>query len=303
MLPLIPDEPDVPSDQRGEAELGVRFEDICQDGRLRIDGVWPPMGRILWNDARMGRVWSGLGKHGIRNVLARLVIHAEEVPISPRRRALSRVVYQLAHTVGDRGEVNRILLRNWLCTEAVPGGSPAHATERRLIARAHGLHVFTRPNAPPGQHRILSLAGTELPEVPETRISMPQPADLLLAPPGATFLDPVPRPDTAPLMFGLSHTDLNQHVNFLAYPRCIEDAALRRFAELEPGRRLLARSLEISYSKPCFAGDSMRVVLQAFELGSVRGVCAVFVPDRVFPNDANWEALGRAHCSARLWMI
>lgn len=302
MLPSIPEEPDVPSEQRGEAELGVRFEDICQDGRLRIDGVWPPMGRILWNDARMGRVFTGLGQRGIRNVLARLVIHAEDVPLSPRRRALSRVVYQLAHSVDDRGEVNRILLRNWLCTEAVPAGSARGVTERRLVARAHGLHVFTRPNAPRGQHRVVSLDGTGLPQVPEPRVLVPAATDLLEAPPGSTFLDAAPRPDTAPLMFGLSHTDLNQHVNFLTYPRCIEDAALRRFAELEPGRRLLARSLEIAYSKPCFAGDCMRVVLQAFGVGAVRGVCAVFVPDGEFQEGASWDALGRAHCTARLWM-
>ncbi|HMJ16269.1 MAG TPA: hypothetical protein VK524_32875 [Polyangiaceae bacterium] len=303
MRPFIPEEPDVPSEQRGEAELGVRFEDICQDGRLRIDGVWPPMGRILWNETRMGRIFTGLGKSGIRNVLARLTIHAEEVPISPRRRALSRVVYQLGHCVDEQGEVNRIVLRNWLLTEAVPAGSAPDAVQRRLIARAHGLHVFTRPNAPPGQHRVLSLEAPALPRVPEARVELPVAGELLQAPAGATFMDAVPRPDTAPLIFGLSHTDLNQHVNFLTYPRCIEDAALRRFVELEPGRRLLARSLEISYAKPCFAGDSMRVITQAWQLGSVRGVCAVFVPERDFSKDTSWDAFGRAHCIARLWMI
>jgi hypothetical protein len=303
MLPVIPDEPDVPSEQRGEAELGVRFEDICQDGRLRIDGVWPPLGRILWNETRMGKVFTGLGKRGIRNVLAQLTIHAEDVPISPRRRALSRVIYQLGHCVDEHGEVSRIVLRNWLCTEAVPAGSPPETSERRLIARAHGLHVFTRPNAPPGQHRVLFLDGPALPRVPETRVEMPTAAHLLHAPAGATFMEPSPRPDTAPLVFGLSHTDLNQHVNFLTYPRCIEDAALRRFAELEPGRRLLARSLEIAYTKPCFAGDRMRVVLQAFAIDGVRGVCAVFVPDRDFSNDATWQAFGRPRCIARLWML
>jgi hypothetical protein len=302
MVPFIPEEPDVPSEQRGEAELGVRFEDICQDGRLRIDGVWPPLGRILWNEARIGRPFAELGKRGIWNVLARLVIRAEEVPISPRRRALSRVLYQFAHTVDERGEVNRVVMRNWLCTEAVPARSPADVTERRLIARAHGLHVFTRPLAPADQRRVVSLEGTGLPRVPETRIDMPAAAELLQTPPGGAFLEAAPRPDTAPLVFGLSHTDLNQHVNFLTYPRCIEDAALRRFAELEPGRRLLARGLEIAYGKPCFAGGRMRVVLQAFELGDVRGVCAVFVPDAEFSGSARWEALGRAHCTARLWM-
>jgi hypothetical protein len=202
MLPFIPEEPEVPEDQRGEAELGVRFEDICQDGRLRIDGVWPPLGRILWNEARMGRVFAGLGKSGIWNVLARLVIHAEDVPISPRRRSLNRVLYQLAHTVDERGEVNRIVLRNWLRTDAVPARSPAGVTERRPVARAYGLHVFTRPLAAADQRRVVSLEGTGLPPVPETRIDLPAPRTLLQAPPGATFLDALPRPDTAPLVFG-----------------------------------------------------------------------------------------------------
>jgi hypothetical protein len=162
--------------------------------------------------------------------------------------------------------------------------------------------VFTRPLARPAERRVVSLEGVSVPPVPETRIAMPATAELLQAPPGGSFLEPAPRPDTAPLVFGLSHTDLNQHVNFLTYPRCIEDAALRRFAELEPGRQLLARSLEIAYAKPCFAGDRMRVVLQAFEVGRTRGVCAVFVPDGDFSSTPSWDALGRAHCTARLWM-
>lgn len=300
MSPDIPAEPDVPLDQRGEAELGMRYEDVCQDGRLRIDGVWPPMGRILWGDARLGAPFARLGEQGIRSVLARVVIHVENVPVSPRVRVLNRVRYQLGYTLDPRGEVGRILLNTWLRTESAPKKSAGGS--RALVARAYGQHVFTRPGAPKGQHRVLRLDDPALPPIPETRALLPPASDLLEAPSGATFVDEEPRPDVAPLVFGLSHTDLNQHVNFLTYPRCVEDAALRRFAELEPGRALLGRGIELYYLKPCFAGDRMRVVLRAFRMSDGVGVCAAFVPERDFAGADTWEGFGRAHCVARLWL-
>jgi hypothetical protein len=300
MKPLILDEPDVPLEQQGQAELGMRYEDVCQDGRLRIDGVWPPMGRILWSDARLGAPFARLGERGIRSVLARVVIHAEDVPVSPRVRVLNRVRYQLGHTLDAHGDVGRIVLDTWLSTE----GKPARSVDgsRVLIARAYGQHVFTKPGAPKGEHRVLRLDDPALPAVPETRVELPPASGLLEAPDGARFIDGEPRPDTAPLVFGLSHTDLNQHVNFLTYPRCVEDAALRRFAELEPGRRLLGRSIELFYLKPCFAGERVRIVLRAFSMGGRVGVCAVFVPDADFTGAAAWQGFGRARCVARLWL-
>jgi hypothetical protein len=64
--------------------------------------------------------------------------------------------------------------------------------------------------------------------------------------------------------FGLDHTDSNQHVNSLVYPRLFAEAALRRLAELERPRRLLIRALDIAYRKPSFAGDRVRIHTRLF---------------------------------------
>jgi acyl-CoA thioesterase FadM len=73
------------------------------------------------------------------------------------------------------------------------------------------------------------------------------------------------------------HTDSNMHVNSLVYVRLFEEAALRRFAALGKGSALLGRMLDIAYRKPCFAGQTMRVVGQAFEQGGRLGMAAALV--------------------------
>ena len=113
------------------------------------------------------------------------------------------------------------------------------------------------------------------PGVTETRPS-PLPFESVASlPDGATPLEAAPRVDPVPIVFGVFHTDSNMHVNSLAYLRVLEEAALRRFVELGRGSRVLGRSIDIAYRKPCFAGQTMRVVQQAFELTGRLGVCAV----------------------------
>jgi acyl-CoA thioesterase FadM len=92
-------------------------------------------------------------------------------------------------------------------------------------------------------------------------------------------------------VFGLVHTDSNMHVNSLVYLRVFEEAALRRFATLGRGASLLGRTLDIAYRKPCFAGQTMRVVQQAFEEQGRLGVAAVLVDEKEAVSD---ETLARA---------
>jgi len=87
------------------------------------------------------------------------------------------------------------------------------------------------------------------------------------------------------------HTDSNMHINSLVYLRMFEEAALRRFRALGQGSALLGRSLDIAYRKPCFAGQTMRVVQQAFEHEGRLGIAAVLVDDAEAQNE---EALARA---------
>ena len=54
---------------------------------------------------------------------------------------------------------------------------------------------------------------------------------------------------------------------------------------------MLGRALDIAYRKPCFAGQTMRVVQQAFEHEGRLGVAAVLVEDK---DVASAETLARA---------
>lgn len=114
--------------------------------------------------------------------------------------------------------------------------------------------------------------------VPTEAHRAPPPFEAVAAlPEGAVPLEPAPRIDPMPIVFGLVHTDGNMHVNSLAYLRVLEEAALRRFVELGRGSLVLGRAIDIAYRKPCFAGQTMRVVQQAFEIGGKVGISAVLV--------------------------
>jgi hypothetical protein len=91
--------------------------------------------------------------------------------------------------------------------------------------------------------------------VPDAIYDAPASTTAMNPPDGADLLDAEYHPDPVVTAFGLDHTDSNQHVNSLVYPRLFAEAALRRLAELERPRRLLIRALDIAYRKPSFAGD------------------------------------------------
>ena len=71
--------------------------------------------------------------------------------------------------------------------------------------------------------------------------------------------------------FGMMHTDSNQHVNSLVYPRVFEELAVRRHGDA----KLLARAVEMRWRKPFFAGERARVAL------AIEGAhaCGTFSPD------------------------
>ena len=65
-------------------------------------------------------------------------------------------------------------------------------------------------------------------------------------------------------VFGLAHTDSNQHVNSIVYPRWFEDAAVRRLAQHGVRGSVLGRGSEVLFRKPFFAGQEARFSLQTF---------------------------------------
>ncbi|MBC7173898.1 MAG: hypothetical protein H5U40_15765, partial [Polyangiaceae bacterium] len=186
----------------------------------------------------------------------------------------------LAHGVDAHGEVDRLYLNAWVDTWAPIGRTNFDAGPRRgeraLVGRVFTEHVFTRPFAPAGERKVTRLDYPDLPAVPPTRYSPPPVASMLELPRGAMPIDDDLHVDTTPIVFGLRHTDSNQHVNSLVYPQLFEDTAIRRLSSLGLEPRVLARSLSVGYRKPCFAGQTTHVALALYRDGSTLGAYGGF---------------------------
>ncbi len=299
-----PQPPEVPDNNRALGPTRLRFEDLAQDGRLRLEGVWPPIGPILWGRMDIAASLARLGKQGVRAVLTYVVLDGTDEPLSVRNVAETEVRYLLGHTVDASGEVSRLTFDTWLEISGPRGvpnspGSPSDGP-RVVAARAYGQHVLTKPAAPAGKHRVFSLDDEALPKVPEHRTEWIDPAHLLELPSGVSPIDATPRLDDTPVVFGLCHTDGNQHVNFLAYPRVAEEAALRHFYRLDRETKLLARRAEIGYRKPCFAGQRVWLGVQAFEQDGRLGAIVAFFPEAPPQGLTEFSAAPRPCCVARL---
>ena len=175
MRTLLPaPEPVVPSDQRAQGRVPLRFEDVSQDGRLVLEAL----------PTALGEVWRGLAERrpralgrasGIVPILSRVIVEGGEGPIAVAGPAEVEGVYQLAHTLGRDGQVDRIVLGMWAQVTSVVGAthgpeasgtraapsSPGRRGGRRrgvrdahLAARPRGRRaVALRGVTPPRRHR------------------------------------------------------------------------------------------------------------------------------------------------------
>jgi hypothetical protein len=280
----IPPPPDVPDEQRAAGDVSLRYEDISQDGRVMLLAMPQAIGEV-WRCVLDDRgVAIALRDAGVVPILTRLLIEGAGGPISVRKRLRAEGRYHVVHTTDAAGVPDRILLEMWASVAGpksrTHGPPPPGAGEMIPAGRVFASHVFTRPFAPPGQRKVTRLDG--IPGVdplpPDRTVFVPLESCAEI-PAGAKLLDEAPVLDPVPLVFGLAHTDSNQHVNSLVYPRAFEDAAIRRAAAL--GRStgdLLSRRVELGYRKPCFAGEQMRIALRLFELEGRLGAAGTFVP-------------------------
>jgi hypothetical protein len=292
-IPPVP--PDAP---RASAAVYLRFEDVTQDGRLVLEAIPNALGPSVWR-AIIGRDPSALElfKRGIVPVLSRFVIEGEPGPLSANGAVEAEGACRLA-----RSDDGRLVLDMWADLKAARGRTYApveKGAEKVLVGRAYGEHILTRPFAPPGVRRVRELDFPGAPAIQGSRAASPAAESIAVLPEGATPLEPAMRVDPVPLTFGLVHTDSNMHVNSLVYLRVFEEAALRRLVALGRGANLLGRSIDIVYRKPCFAGQTMRVVQRAFEAGGRLGVAAVLVPEG---DAASEEALSAARPHAYVRM-
>ncbi|MGH7294760.1 MAG: hypothetical protein ACRELB_07505 [Polyangiaceae bacterium] len=276
MLSVIPPTPE--RTPRGSARVHLRFEDVTQDGRLVLEALPNALGPAIWRailaqDPASKATFAA----GIVPILSRFVLDGAPGPFSANAPVEAEGTCQLART--DDG---RYVLDMWAELHAPIGrtyGSTERAGERALAGRIWAEHVLTRPFAPSGERRVTRLDYPGAPVVEATRPPSPSYDAIASVPDGATPLEPARALDPMPLTFGLVHTDSNMHVNSLVYVRLFEEAGLRRFAALGHGSAVLGRTLDIAYRKPCFAGQTMRVLGQAFEQGGRLGMAAALVAE------------------------
>jgi len=302
MFPF-PEEPEVPPSQRAAGPIRLRYEDVTQDGRLALEGLPHALGEVIWQNLFVDdALAAAMRESGVVPLLTRVALQGTDETVSVRKPLHGEGRYQLAHAVGADGAVARIFLNMWVRVSGPRGRTwgppPDGAGESVALGRVFAEHVFTRPFGPAAQRKVLrlDLAGVE--PVPAVRADFVAAEQLLVLPRGAQPLEPAAAPDATATVFGLDHTDSNQHVNSLVYPRLFAEAALRRLDALGHATGgLLARAAETAWRKPCFAGDRVRITLQTFALGDAVGAAGAFLPDTPA---APGSAAPRPYCCVRV---
>jgi hypothetical protein len=291
---VVPPVPDVPEAQRARARLWLRYEDVAQDGHLLAAAMPQAVGAVFWR--KLGPAWlGGLHPTGVIAILNRLSCEQGQAPLGVAEPLWGEARAALCHAVDEHGEVDRILLRVWVELRGKPGRVwgpvPADLGDEIVAGRVFAEHTFTRPFAPPGKRKVRRLEAKGLPEIPGERVAA-FPASALLALPDDAALLGDWRRDPAGVVFGVDHTDSNQHVNSLAYPRLFVDAAMRHLAELGERTTLRVAEQHTAFRKPSFAGDALALATRAYRRGDRLGV-AVELLDSDRPAGTEGRVCGR----------
>ena len=284
-----PPRPKLPATHCADGPLSTRYEDIAQDGRIHLATLPDALSGLVWSRLLADHAITKLARaHGVLPILTKLALEGSDETLPATRPLEGKGAFDLAHA-GD-GDSRRLILRIWIDLHGERGRThlppPPGAGERVLAGRVYGEHVFTRPFAPRDDRRVTRFEFPGLPEVPAARHDY-QPAQALAElPAGATWLDDDLVADPAPIVFGLAHTDSNQHVNSLVYPRLFEESVLRRLADLgRPVRSLLMRRAEMGYRRPCFSGERVRIHLRLYERGDRVGAVGHVAADGAPENE------------------
>ncbi len=257
-IPPLP--PERGFESSATTELRPRYEDIAQDGRVQLTALMPGLGAV-WRALGSSKMLETFRAQGVLPILRRLVIVGEKGPFSVEAPIHCSGTWRLAREKGG----DRIFADMWMDAYA-PIGSvfapPERGAERVLVGRVYAEHVVTRPFAPPAERKVTRLDAPGLPPVPEDEHALEEAEDLV----AGHSLERV-----AEHVFGMMHTDSNQHVNSLAYPRLFEEAVVRTLAQRPDVRdpsSLFARAVELRYRKPFFTGERASIALHAEPVSS-----------------------------------
>jgi hypothetical protein len=148
---------------------------------------------------------------------------------------------------------------------------PEPAGALALAGQMFAEHTFTRPFAPAAQRKVTALPAP-FDALPPRLYPLRPTSTAGEAPEGARWLEDDVTPDPMEFAFALDQTDSNQHVNSLVYIRLFVEAAQRKLAARGMDFRVISRSVDIAYRKPCFAGDRVRAFTRVYEHADGVGV-------------------------------
>jgi hypothetical protein len=262
-------------------KISLRYEDVAQDGRVLLLPLASSLG-VIWREELVKHPLYPWGlAEGIIPILTRLSIEGAPGPFAVENPVEVSGTWDVTQTKDPQ----RFLLTIHTALHAPLGRTnlppPDDAGERRPVGTVVAEHVFTRPFAEPSERRV-----TELGEYGKSApvVAWPEPKALLTLPPGAQALDPELVVDAMPLVLGGMHTDSNQHVNSLVYPRLFEEAVLRRLMHHGRDTALLARWFDVRFRKPSFASDRLSLALQLFTHEEQLGALGVFFEPKTEPS-------------------
>ena len=265
----------------GEVEVANGFEQTDMSFRLRM------------------RAYIGICMPGLLSAMQR-----EVALTSLRRHGIAPVLYYCDFSNGPNaigfGRRLRMAFEGRFCRQTDAGDRLLMHSTHRIWGRArrqdsHALgfeatqgepveagcaeiiHVFTRPTAAPGEHRVSRLpAPADRLQVHDYPGSLPSPRDLQDL---ARGLTPVALADaeTACGVYGLPNTDVNQHVNVLEYIMGFENhfTTLVHAAGLGVNHHRIIRARMV-FRKPFFPGQGYRLTGRLYRDGERTAMAADF---------------------------
>jgi hypothetical protein len=257
----------------GSAKLMPRYEDVTQDGRVHLSSLMVGL-TAVWRTLAHGKQLQAMVRKGILPILNRIVMHGEDGPFSVHTPIHVEGTWRLSKERGGERLFLDMWLDAWAPHAETHAKQPPDDAARALVGRIYAEHVVTRPFAKTaGERKVTRLEDLPgVPEVPEDEHAYEDAASLV----AGHALEPA-REHT----FAMMHTDANQHVNSLVYPRLFEEAVTTRAMErrlLEAPERLLARAIELRYRKPFFAGERAVITASARPSPSALDAVGAFVP-------------------------
>jgi hypothetical protein len=293
---MTPERSPLETEYRNVGTIDVRYEDVAQDGRPLLECVPPSLGCVWRKELANHPDAPKTQGLGIVPILTRIEVALGEDSFSPMQRFdVEGRAGMLAATNAEDG-----YKRALLDIETIVYGKTSHAllprtgpSERREVGRIRAEHVLTKLFAKKDERRVtpedVRAAGVRL----DGARVWSRPQQIVEAPDGVTAIDGDFVRDTVPLAMGLMHTDSNQHVNSLVYPRLFEEAVMRRLHSLGRSRAVLSRALSIGWRRPSFAGDVLHVEMRLFEKGARLVACGMFFGE-------NERDRARARCYVRV---